>query len=132
MKYYYIYDYKITDIRLIKKLETCRYFAIKETKEDFYGNEHVTYQFNGYSRPLLCNVYDNFAIIHSPYEYAGSYTYSGEDVITLHSTYSRFDTYRKIYIFGVPFMVKSLLCDEDVVLAAETDCGFIKQLIKAL
>ena len=132
MKKVYLHGYNITDARLIRRLETCKYFAIDSTKEDLYGNIHVTYKFTGYRQPLLCSVSDNFTMIHSPYDYMGNYTYNGEDKIVLHNTCGHFDTYRKIDIFGVPFMVKSNLSNDDCVLAAETDYSFIKDLIKAL
>lgn len=132
MKKYFLYDYSITDSRLIKKLETSKYFGIESTREDLYGNTYVTYKFTGYKQPLLCHVTDNFCLVHSPYNYSGNYNYNGEDTITLHSTYGRFDTYKLLSIFGVPFMVKSLLNDEDAILSAETDYHFIKSLIKAL
>ena len=83
-------------------------------------------------QPLLCRASNNSCMVYSPYEYDGNYTYSGENEITLHSTYGRFETYRKISIFGVPFMVCSRLTAEDVVLAAETCPKFLEQLIKAL
>jgi hypothetical protein len=132
MKKYFLNGFAVANSGLIKALTTCKYFAIKETKEDFYGNQYIHYEFTGYRMPLLCYISDNLALIHSPYGYSGSYTYNGEDVLTLHSTYGRMETYRKINIFGVPFMVNSNLNDEDVVLAAETDPYFTRSLIKAL
>lgn len=132
MKKHYLYDYQITDSRLIKTLTTSKYFNIAKTREDLYGNLHIHYEFKGYHQPLLCYISNNFCRVNSPYNYSGSYNYNGEDIITLHSTYGRFQTYKKFFIFGVPFMVNSTLEDEEIILAAETDIEFIKSLIKAL
>ena len=62
----------------------------------------------------------------------GSYTYDGEDTIKLHSTYGRINTYKKMTIFGLPFMVETDMSEENAVLAAMTDKNFIKSLIEAL
>lgn len=132
MKKYFLYDYLITDSRLIKRLETSKYFAVDTTKEDLYGNIYITYKFTGYTQPLLCHITNNDCMVYSPYNYSGNYTYNGENVITLHSTYGRVVTYKLLNIFGVTFMVNSRLDDEDAVLSAETDYSFIESLLKSL
>ena len=107
------------------------YFSLNY-KEDLICNKFYHYEFKGYKQPLLCHVSNNMVMVHSPYNYYGSYKYNGEDTITLHSTYGRFDTYRKLTILGLPFMVCSSLSDEDAILSAETDEDFINELIEAL
>ena len=131
MKHYYLNGFEVKP-RLAKALENSKFFELISFKEDLLCNKFYNYEFKGYRQPLLCYVSDDFALVYSPYDYMGSYTYDGQDTITLHSTYGKFDTYRKIMIFGVPFMVKTSLSDEDAILAAETDEHFISSLIKAL
>ena len=131
MRKYYLNGYEV-DKSLAKHLEKSRYFKLVNFKEDLLCNKFYYYEFKGYCMPLLCHVSDNFSLVHSPYDYNGNYTYNGEDTICLHSTYGRFDTYRKIEILGVPFMVHTSLSNDDAILAAETDKHFISSLIKAL
>ena len=131
MKKYYLNGFEVKP-HLAKYLERSKYFELINFREDLLCNKFYHYEFKGYKQPLLCFVSDDFSLVHSPYEYSGSYTYNGERTISLHSTYGRFETYRIIQIFGVPFMVNTLLSDEDAILAAETDDHFISSLIKAL
>ena len=131
MKRYYLCGFEIKP-NLVKNLEKSSFFELANYKEDLLCNKYYYYEFKGYRQPLLCHISDRLCIVHSPYSYSGSYTYNGEDEICLHSTYGRFDKYKKLEIFGVPFMVKTSLSDEDTILAAETDNTFIMSLIKAL
>lgn len=125
------------DPRFAKKLEQNRNFELVNFKEDLLCNKFYYYEFRGRvvcgdTVPLLCYVSNNITLVHSPYEYSGSYRYNGENKICLYNTYGCLEEYRKLEILGVPFMVCSLLSDEDAVLAAETDKHFIASLIKAL
>lgn len=132
MDKYFMYDFEIKDRKLVTRLVKSEYFLLADEKEDLYGNKYHHYSFVGYRQPLLCLVTDIMSIVYSPYDYMGNYDYKGEDTITLHSTYGRMNTYRKIELFGIPFMVDSRLSDDDILLAVLTDDSFVKSLIKAL
>lgn len=121
-----LYDFEITTPALCKKLErnVLRYFERVSTDEEYICK--------GYEQPLLAHVSNNYAFVCNPFEYHGSYDYKGQDEITLHAQYGRFNTYRKMVIFGLPFMVCTNLSDTDAILAAETDIKFVKSLIRAL
>lgn len=121
----FLYDFKITNEWLINKLKRNILGYFEETT-----NGH--YICKGYDYPLLARVSNGFSLIHSPFKYSGSYSYGGENEITLHSTYGRFRTYKKMIIFGIPFMVDTEMSEEDAVLAAMTDKHFIESLIRAL
>lgn len=136
MKKYYLNGNEV-DLSFAKKLEKNKSFKLVNFKEDLLCNKFYYYEFRGRvvcgdTVPLLCRVSNNRACVYSPYDYSGSYKYNSEDRIWLHSTHGRFEEYRKLEIFGVPFMVCSSLSDEDAVLAAETDKHFIASLIEAL
>lgn len=133
MRKYYLngFEFKPTD-KILRTLEESKFFKLVDYEEDLLCNKYYHYEFKGYRHPLLCHIANNLTLVHSPYKYMGSYTYNGEDTICLHSTYGRFDNYRKLVIMGIPFMVNSLLSDEDAILSAETDESFIISLIKAL
>lgn len=121
----FLYDFEITDSALAHKLErnVLGYF------EQVSDNHYVC---KGYSQPLLAHIYDDIAYVCNPFKYSGSYTYNGQDEITLHSTYGRFNTYKKMTIFGLPFMVCTNMSDNDAILSAMTDIKFVKSLIRAL
>lgn len=132
MKKYYLHDFEIKDKQLINRLEKSKYFSLTDENQDLYGNKYYHYKFTGYRQPLLALVTDTFSLVYSPYDYMGSYDYKGEDTITLHSTYGRMHTYRRIELFGIPFMVDTCLSDDDIQLSVETDKSFTMSLIKAL
>ena len=121
----FVYDFKITDSTLMRKLErnALGYF------EQVSNNHYVC---KGYEQPLLAHISDKLAYVCDPFKYSGSYTYEGQDEITLHSTYGRLDTYKKMTIFGLPFMVCTDMSDDDAILAAMTDIKFVESLIRAL
>ena len=121
----FLYDFEITDSTLVRKLErnVLGYF------EQDTDNHYVC---KGYGQPLLAHISDKVARVLDPFGYMGSYTYDGQDEITLHSTYGHFDTYKKMTIFGLPFMVCTSMSDDDAILSAMTDIKFAKSLIRAL
>jgi hypothetical protein len=94
----FLYDFEITDTTLVRKLErnVLGYF-----EQDTDGH----YVCRGYGQPLLAHISDKVARVLDPFGYNGSYTYNGQDEITLHTRYGHFDTYKKMTIFGLPFMV---------------------------
>lgn len=120
-----LYDFTIEDTHLQNKLRTNVLNLFKEVSD---GN----YICKGYEYPLLAHISNSYSKVYSPFNYMGSYDYNGEDTIKLHSTYGRMETYKKMTIFGVPFMVNTNLSEEDAILAATTDKNFIKSLILAL
>ena len=121
----FLYDFEITDSTLVRKLErnVLGYF-----EKDADGH----YVCKGYSQPLLAHISNKTAYVCDPFGYNGSYTYNGQDEITLHARYGHFDTYKKMTIFGLPFMVCTSMSDDDAVLSAMTDIKFVKSLIRAL
>jgi hypothetical protein len=121
----FLYDFEITDSTLVRKLE-CNVLGYFEQVSD---NHYVC---KGYRQPLLAHISDRLAYVCDPFKYNGSYTYTGQDEITLHATYGRFNTYKKLTIFGLPFMVCTSLSDDDAILSATTDIMFVKSLIRAL
>lgn len=120
-----LYDFTIEDSYLQNKLRRNVLKLFEEVSDGCYICK-------GYRYPLLAHISDKHSIVYSPFNYMGSYTYNGEDTIRLHSTYGRIDTYKKMTIFGLSFMVKTDMPEEDAILAATTDKNFIKSLISAL
>lgn len=121
----FLYGFEITKEKYARKLERniFKYFAKVDAQN---------YICKGYTQPLLACIHDRHSFVCSPFGYNGSYEYKGQTEITLHSTYGHFDTYKKMTIFGLPFMVKTDLSDDDAVLAAMTDIHFVESLINAL
>lgn len=120
-----LYDFTIEDSYLQNKLRRNVLNLFKEVSDGCYICK-------GYRYPLLAHISDKYSKVYSPFNYMGSYTYNGEDTIRLHSTYGRIDTYKKMIIFGLAFMVKTDMPEEEAMLAATTDKNFIKSLISAL
>lgn len=120
-----LYDFTIEDSYLQNKLRCNVLNLFKEVSDGCYICK-------GYRYPLLAHISDKYSRVYSPFNYMGSYTYNGEDTIRLHSTYGRIHTYKKMIIFGLPFMVETNMSKENAVLAAMTDINFIKSLITAL
>lgn len=121
----FLWDYEITDTDLIKKLERNFHRSFELVSDGHYICK-------GYRQPLLAHINDKLSYVCDPLRYSGSYTYNGEDEITLHASYGRFVTYKKMIIFGLPFMVCTGLTEDDAILAAMTDKRFIESLIKVL
>ena len=121
----FLYDFEITDSALVRKLE-------RNVLGYFEQGDDGHYVCRGYGQPLLTHISDKVACVLDPFRYIGSYTYDGQDEVTLHSTYGRFNTYKKMTIFGLPFMVCTDMSDDDAVLSAMTDIRFAKSLIRAL
>ena len=119
-----MYGFEITQERLIKKLENNIFKCFEKISDE-------DYIFKGYSQPLLASIKNNWELVFSPFKYMGSYDYKGQDIITLHSTYGKFNTYKKLIIFGVPFMVETEMTDEDAIMSAETSRKFVEWLIDA-
>lgn len=120
-----LYDFKIEDSYLQNKLKHNVLNYFKEVSDGCFICK-------GYRYPLLARISNNYSTIYSPFNYMGSYTYNGENTIKLHSTYGRIETYKKIIIFDLPFMVNTKLSEKEAILAATTDKKFIESLIKAL
>lgn len=120
-----LYDFTIEDSYLQKKLRRNVLNYFKEVSDGYYICK-------GYEYPLLARISNNYSIVYSPFNYMGSYTYNGENTIKLHSTYGRMETYKKMTIFGLSFMVNTKLSEEEAILAATTDKKFIESVIKAL
>jgi hypothetical protein len=121
----FLYDFEITDCTLVRKLERNVLGYFEQVSDGHYVCK-------GYRQPLLAHVSDGHAYVCDPFKYNGSYTYNGHHEITLHSTYGRLKTYKKMTIFGLPFMVCTNMSDDDAILSAMTDIKFIKSLIRAL
>ena len=121
----FLYDFEITDSTLVRKLERNVLGYFEQVSDGHYVCK-------GYEQPLLAHISDRLAYVCNPFGYNGSYTYKGQDEITLHATYGHFDTYKKMTIFGLPFMVCTSMSDDDAVLSAMTDIKFVKSLIRAL
>ena len=121
----FLYDFEITDSTLVRKLERNVLGCFEQVSDGHYVCK-------GYRQPLLTHISDRLAYVCDPFKYNGSYTYNGQDEITLHSTYGHFDTYKKMTIFGLPFMVCTSMSDDDAILSAMTDIHFVKSLIRAL
>lgn len=121
----FLYDFEITNDVLVRKLKRNILKYFEETSEGHYICK-------GYEQPLLVHISNKMAFACNPFEYHGSYTYKGQNEITLHSRYGIFHTYKKMVIFGLPFMVCTDMTEEEAVLAAMTDVKFVKSLIQAL
>lgn len=121
----FLYDCEITDYTLVCKLKHNVLGYFEQVSDDHYVCK-------GYKQPLLAHVTDNLAYVCDPFKYNGSYTYNEHDEITLHSTYGRLQTYKKMIIFGLPFMVCTNMSEEDARASAMTDIRFINSLIRAL
>jgi hypothetical protein len=120
-----LYDFTIEDSYLQNKLRRNVLNLFKEVSDGCYICK-------GYKYPLLARIANKYSTVYSPFNYMGSYTYNNEDTIRLHSTYGRINTYKKMTIFGLSFMVETDMSEEDAVVAAMTDKKFIEALIKAL
>lgn len=121
----YLHDFEITDLRLVSKLKWNFRDAFEKVSKDHYI-------FKGFWQPLLAVVEDGSGSVASLYDHDGLYTYRGQNKITLRGYGNKYYTYRKIIIFGVPFMVCTSLSDEDAALAAMTSRMFVESLIDAL
>ena len=121
----FLYDLEISDYELERKLRRNVLGYFEEISDGHYVCK-------GYDQPLLAHISNEVSFVCCPFKYSGAYEYKGENEISLHATYGRVYTYKKMIIFGMPFMVCTNMTNKEAITHAMADVKFVTSLIKAL